>query len=199
MKCFIKLKRIIEDLRYPSNYADVNVVKKAQGYLEQLLSLDRDIIIEDLEKLKHIQRELYVIREIITQQKIVVKQMTDELEAGGLMSKQFQSSPDLLERRVKRAEKLDQRLRQVEALDQKARNIFRDVSTYSLTFWAFNPSSNFFLKLELSSRRKEQQVRNLQAFFAGQLSARSVQSGFVIIIFTIITTVFVSSENAVKV
>lgn len=121
------MKKIIENLHEgnSSTYA-----KKAQGCLRDLLKLDEDLhVMKNLEKLKHIRRELHVILEVITQQTNVIKQMTDDLESGEFKdSRGFQSSSELCRRRTKRTEKLDQRREQILALDKKAADIFHDVS-----------------------------------------------------------------------
>lgn len=125
--CFRKLAEIINVLPDPS---DAEYEAKARECLQELLRLDKKKKVMDLlDKLKHIRRELNVILEVVTEQRNVIKQMTDDLEAGEL--KVFKCSDELKERRSGRANKLEKRREQIIALDRKADNIYKDVSNPS--------------------------------------------------------------------
>jgi len=119
------LKKIVEDLPDPKSPA---YEAQSQSCLQDLLRLDKDLkVMKNLEKLKHIRRELNIILGVVTEQRNVIKQMTDDLGSGEFKDI-FTSSADLCRRRIKRAEKLEQRREQILALDQRADNIFKDVS-----------------------------------------------------------------------
>ncbi|KAK0721074.1 hypothetical protein B0H67DRAFT_644242 [Lasiosphaeris hirsuta] len=164
--CFEKLSEAVKRLGGPH---DPHYEAKAQECLKELLGQDWGASLMDkMETLKHIRRELNVILDIVKTQEEVTKQMTDELKSGEDTA--FRSSETLVRKQRDRASKLLQRKGLLMALDQKAQMAFEDL--------------NFFM------RQQEQQVRNLETYFAGKLASQSTRSGKVVLIFTLVTTIF---------
>jgi hypothetical protein len=81
-------------------------------------------VMDRLDVLKHIRRELHVIKEVVEQQESVISQMFDNLEHGEF-EVLFHVSHKL--RRVA-LEKLKTRKERMKDLDGKADSVFRDVS-----------------------------------------------------------------------
>jgi chemotaxis response regulator CheB len=122
--CFNQLAKVISEL---PRSTDPNYEGRAENCLRELLALDKDMkVMDQLDKLKHIRRELNIILEVVREQTMVIKQMTDQLELGELDD--FANSKELRRRRKRRAEKLEQRRQQMITLDTKADNIYKDVS-----------------------------------------------------------------------
>ncbi|KAK3332207.1 hypothetical protein B0T19DRAFT_482542 [Cercophora scortea] len=166
---FEQLSVILGKLPDPKELAKYE--EKARECLGDLLRLDRkNDLIEKMNKLKHIRRELNVLLEVVTIQIKVIKQMTDEMEGDEVAWNGFTSGEDLKTRRQRRAEKLEARKRTIEDVDSKAKHIMEN--------------------LELFITRREQKVDSLQSYFSSRLSERSTRMEVVVFVFTFVTTVF---------
>jgi len=89
-----------------------------------------------LKKLKQIQRELNVIRKVVTAQGDVLKQLVDDLTKGEF-AKDFEQDDTLKQKRDRRAAKLQQRLERLLALEKRAEAIRSDVSPRGLMLQPF--------------------------------------------------------------
>ncbi|RYP80053.1 hypothetical protein DL770_006412 [Monosporascus sp. CRB-9-2] len=169
---FEELANLTESLPRTSSH-DYEV--RAKNCMQELLDISKRFkVMDNQEKLKQVRRELNVILDIVSTQKNVVKQMTDSLQSADFKS-MFEESEELNSMRAKRAEKLDQRKKLIQDLDQKAERIFN--------------------QFELSTTKKDQQVNSLQAYFSSQLTARSASAGNATLVFTVVTTLFVSYDR----
>ncbi|RYP15322.1 hypothetical protein DL765_005778 [Monosporascus sp. GIB2] len=172
---FEELANLTESLPRTSGH-DYEV--RAKNCVRELLDIcQRFKVMDNQGKLKQVRRELSIILDIVSTQKNVVKQMTDGLQTADFKS-MFEESEKLNSMQVKIAEKLEHRKKLIQDLVQKAERIFN--------------------QFELSTTKKDQQVNTLQAYFSSQLAARSASAGNAMLVFTVVTTLFVSYQTYLK-
>src|SRR5438046_2172821 len=119
--CFDHLKKIVGKLPFPKT---PDYESEAQKCMEELLKMEKEMkVMDKLDELKHIRRELHVISEVVEQQENVICQMFDNLKHGEFEMFQIRHEPHRM-----RLEKMERRKKRIDKLDQKAASIFKDVS-----------------------------------------------------------------------